>query len=112
MQAVTGRAAQERVQGLVRREHDVCELLNAQSDNIVERLESLTSTNKRLEKQVADLSTQLASSDLGDLLANAVEVEGIKVVSAVIPLDSPKTLREVGDRLRDDLQCGGAVLGG
>jgi alanyl-tRNA synthetase len=112
IEAVTGRAAQEKVQGLVRREHDVCELLNAQPENIVERLESLTSTNKRLEKQVADLSTQLASSDLGDLLASAREIDGVKVVAAVILLDSPKTLREVGDKIRDEMGSGVAVLGG
>jgi len=112
IEAVTGRVAQERVQGLVRREHDVCELLNVQPGNIVERLESMAVSNKRLEKQVADLSTQLATSDLGDLLASAREIEGVKVVAAVIPLDSPKTLREVGDKLRDDMGSGVAVLGG
>lgn len=112
IEAVTGRAAQERVQALGRREYDVCELLNVQPENIVERLESMVSTNKRLEKQVSDLSTQLASSDLGDLLAGAKEIEGVKVVAAVIPLDSPKTLREVGDKLRDDMGSGVAVLGG
>ena len=112
IEAVTGRIAQQRVQGQVRREHDVCEILNAQPDNMIERLESLASTNKHLEKQVADLSTQLASSDLGDILASAREIEGVKVVAAVIPLDSPKTLREVGDKIRDEIGSGVAVLGG
>jgi len=112
IEAVTGRSAQERVQGQARREHDVCELLNVQAENIIERLESMAASNKRLEKQVAELSTRLATSDLGDLLASAREIEGIKVVAAVIPLDSAKTLREVGDKLRDDMGSGVAVLGG
>lgn len=112
IEAVTGRTAFERVQLQSRREHEVCGLLNAQPDNVVERLESLTATNKNLEKQVADLSTQLASSDLGDLFASAREIEGVKVVAAVIPLDSPKTLREVGDKTRDEMGSGVAVLGG
>jgi alanyl-tRNA synthetase len=112
IEAVTGRAALDKVQSQARRENDVCEFLNVQPENLVDRLESMASTNKRLEKQVSELSTQLASSDLGDLLAGAREVEGIKVVAAVIPLDSPKTLREVGDKLRDDMGSGVAVLGG
>ena len=112
IEAVTGRVAQERVQGQARREHDVCELLNVQPGSIVERLQSMSASNKQLERQVADLSTQLATSDLGDLLASAREIEGVKVVAAVIPLDSPKTLREVGDKLRDDMGSGVAVLGG
>ncbi|MCF8055693.1 MAG: alanine--tRNA ligase [Desulfocapsa sp.] len=112
IEALTGRAAEARIRKLGRREHDICELLNVQPENIVERLESLASINKRLEKQVAELSTQLASSDLDALLAGAREVEGIKVVAAVIPLASSKTLREVGDKLRDDMGSGVAVLGG
>jgi alanyl-tRNA synthetase len=112
IEAVTGRAAEERVQNQARREHDVCELLNVQPENLIERLEGMAANNKRLEKQVADLSTQLATSDLGELLTTAKEIDGIKVVAAVIPLDSPKTLREVGDRLRDDMGSGVAVLGG
>ena len=112
IEAVTGRAALGRLQSQVRRENDVCELLNVQPENLVDRLKSMSSTSKRLEKQVSELSTQLASSDLGDLLAGAREIEGLKVVAAVIPLDSPKTLREVGDKLRDDMGSGVAVLGG
>jgi alanyl-tRNA synthetase len=112
IEAVTGRVAQERVQNQARREYDVCELLNVQPENVIERLESMAANNKRLEKQVAELSTQLATSDFGDLLETAKEIDGVKVVAAVIPLDSPKTLREVGDKLRDDMGSGVAVLGG
>ncbi len=112
IEAVTGRTALRRVQSLVRREKAICETLNVHADGIEQKLEALTQTNKHLERQVAELSTQLASSDLGDLLAAAVEVAGLKVVAAVIPLDSPKTLREVGDKLRDDMGSGIAVLGG
>ncbi|HID03248.1 MAG TPA: alanine--tRNA ligase, partial [Desulfobacterales bacterium] len=41
IEAVTGHAAQERVQNQARREHDVCELLNVQPENVIERLESM-----------------------------------------------------------------------
>ncbi|HIP40699.1 MAG TPA: alanine--tRNA ligase [Desulfocapsa sulfexigens] len=112
IEAVTGRAALERVQATVGRERDMCELMNAKPDTLLERVENMSLSNKRLEKQVADLSTQLASSDLGDLLAGAKEIDGIKVIASVIPLDSPKTLREVGDKVRDDMGTGVAVLGG
>ncbi len=112
IEAVTGRAALERVLSQARREHDVCEMLNVQPDNIVDRVETLVRSNKSLERQVADLSTQLATTDLVDLMESAAEIEGVKVIAAAIPLDSPKTLREVGDRVRDALGTGVAVLGG
>lgn len=112
IEAVTGRGALARVQQQVRREKAICETLGVQADTIDEKINALIQANKNLEKQVAELSTKLASSELGDLLSEAVEIEGVKVVAAVIPLDSSKTLREVGDKLRDDMGSGVAVLGG
>ncbi len=112
IEAATGRGALGRVQQMVMQERTVCDRLNVQADGIMDKLELMAQTNKRLEKQVAELSTQLAASGMTDLLADAVEVAGIKVVATVIPLDSPKTLREVGDKLRDDMGTGVAVLGG
>jgi len=112
IEALTGRAAIEHLQGQVKREHAVCNALSVTPANIISKLESMAASNKDLEKQVAALSTELASSDLGDLLSNATEIDGVKVVASVIPLDSPKTLREVGDKLRDDMGSGVAVLGG
>ncbi len=112
IEAVTGRAAQAQVQDMARREQDLCEMLNVQPKNVLERLEALSAANRKLEKQVAELSTQLATSDLGELLGGVQEVNGIKVVAAVIPLDSPKTLREVGDKVRDEMGSGVAVLAG
>ena len=112
IEALTGRAAFDDLQKRTRRELEVCELLSVTPSNMVTKLESLTNTNKNLEKQVAALSTQLASSDLDSLLADATEISGVKVIASVIPLDSPKTLREVGDKLRDGMGSGVAVLGG
>ncbi len=112
IEALTGRAAIERLQIQVQREQAVCDLLSVTPANIITKLESMAASNKELEKQVAELSTRLATSDLGSLLANGTEINGIKVVASVIPLDSPKTLREVGDKLRDEMGSGVAVLGG
>jgi len=112
IEALTGRAAIKHLQSQVKREQLVCDALSVTPANIISKIEGMAANNKTLEKQVAALSTQLASSDLGDLLSNATDIEGVKVVAAVIPLDSPKTLREVGDKLRDDMGSGVAVLGG
>lgn len=112
IEALTGRAALEHLQNQTKREQHICDMLSVTPENITPKLESMSASNKDLEKQVAALSTQLASSDLGDLLSNAIEIDGVKVVASVIPLDSPKTLREVGDKLRDDMGSGVAVLGG
>lgn len=112
IEAIAGRAAFELFQQQSQRESAICGLLNSKSSEVVSKLESLLGAQKELEKQIASLSAQLATSDLDSLISGAVEVNGIRVVAAEIPLDSPKTLREVGDKIRDSLDSGVAVIGG
>lgn len=113
IEALAGPAAFADIQALYRREKETAAILNAGSGGeIYAKIASLLKNLKTMEKQVADLSRQLASSDLDGVLENATKVEDIKLVAAIIPLDSPKTLREAGDRVRDTLGSGIAVLGG
>jgi len=39
-------------------------------------------------------------------------VNGVRVLAMELPLDSPKTLRDIGDKVRERLGSGVAVLGG
>lgn len=113
IEALAGNMAYQDIQEVYREQKKASELLNAQSSSdVAVKVEQLLAHVKEMEKQVADLSKQLASSDLDSLFDAAQEIDGIKVVSAEIPLDSPKTLREVGDKVRDGLGSGVAVLGG
>ncbi|MEE4314549.1 MAG: DHHA1 domain-containing protein, partial [Desulfofustis sp.] len=112
IEAVTGRAALELVQSLARREAALCRRLNTVGEELVDKLDHVLEQQKKLEKQVALLSTQLASSDLDSVFGSGVAVAGVTVVAAQITLDNAKTLREVGDRVRDRLGSGVAVLGG
>ncbi len=112
IEALTGRAAFDYLQSISRREAELASLLNVPAEDIATKVKIILTNQKNLEKQVAQLSTRLASSDLESLMKNAKEVAGIRVVAAQIPLDSAKTLREVGDKVRDGLDSGVAVLGG
>ncbi len=113
IEALAGRAAFAEIQAMYRRGHQISAMLNAgNSEEIVGKIELLIKNSKSLEKNVAELSQKLASSDLDTVFDNAVIVDGIKVIRAEIPLDSPKTLRDVGDKVRDSLGSGVAVLGG
>ena len=94
------------------REHELCLTLNVRPEGIHDKFKSLVMTQKQLEKQVAELAARLASTSLEDLFRSPVEVNGIKVIAAKIALESPQTLREVGDRVRDQMGSGVAVLGG
>ena len=59
-----------------------------------------------------ELQRKLASGGGRDLLADAREVAGVKVLSARTDVGDPKALREVADQLRDKIKSGVVVLGG
>ena len=113
IEALTGPAAFTYVHEQEKRERKLADLLCAGNvQQVPEKVASLLAMVKGLEKQVAELSRQLASADLQSILQQPMLVEGMAVIAAEIPLDSAKTLREVGDRVRDGLKSGVAVLAG
>ncbi len=112
IEAVAGEAAFVYTQEICHREKQLEQLLNARGNELLTKVTSLLAAQKQLEKKVAELSAELAGSDLDSMLAGSCEVAGMRCVAAEIPLDSPKTLREVGDKVRDSLGSGVAVLGG
>ena len=76
------------------------------------KIEKLLSTSKELEKEVSRLTAKLALSDIDNLINSARTVDGTRVVVSSVVLDSPKTLRDMGDKIRDKLVSGIVVLGG
>jgi len=112
IEAVTGARAVAWVQDMVDRSNEVAAALGAPLPAAADKIRSLLRQQKELEKKVAGLTARLALADMDQLLRQAVEVDGVRVVAAELPLDSPKTLREIGDRVRDAMGSGVAVLGG
>jgi len=112
IEAVTGSQAVAWVQELTSQAVEVSEIISAPLSKAPEKIRALLKQQKELEKKVAGLTSNLALADLDQVLQNAVDVEGIKVISAELPLDSSKTLREIGDRVREKMGSGVAVLGG
>jgi alanyl-tRNA synthetase len=65
---------------------------------------------KALEKEVAALKGKLASSQGDDLVTQAVDVKGIKVLAAVLQGADAKTLRDTLDQLKNKLKTAVIVL--
>ncbi len=112
IEAVTGAGAVRWVQEMARQSAAISAVISGPIDSAVEKIQNLLKRQKELERQVATLNATMALSDLDQLLATSVEVEGIRVIASRVPLDSPKTLRDIGDRIRDKMQSGIIVLGG
>jgi alanyl-tRNA synthetase len=112
IEAVTGQAALDWLHKLTAQAEDLGRLLSGSFEDAVMKVPNLLKRQKDLEKELAALSAAAAVADLDSLLAGAVEVGGIKVISGLLMLDSPKTLRDVGDKVRDKMGRAVALLGG
>ncbi|MGL1931122.1 MAG: alanine--tRNA ligase [Desulfotalea sp.] len=112
IEALTGRSAIAYVQKITRRQQQLAELLNCPQDKIISKVINLQQSLKDNDKKLAQLAGQLASSGFDDILNGAIEISGMKVVAAEVKLENAKALRELGDKLRDKLKSGVAVIGG
>jgi hypothetical protein len=65
---------------------------------------------RALEKEVEALKSKLASSQGDELLAQAVDVNGVQVLAAVLQGADAKALRETMDKLKDKLKTAAIVL--
>ena len=111
IEAVTGEGAEDWVDandGLLR---DVAALVKGARDEVPDRVAQLVERNRELEREVQALKGQLASGGGRDLLSEAVEVKGVKVLATRIDGVDPSPLRDAADKLRNQLGTGVVVLG-
>ncbi len=77
--------------------------LKANRDNLAEKLEQLVAQNRKLEKDLATLKTKLATAGSVDLLGQAQDVAGIKVLVLNLEGADSKSLRDSVDQFKNKL---------
>jgi alanyl-tRNA synthetase len=82
--------------------------LKANRDSLIEKLEALVAQNRKLEKDLASLKTKLATAGSGDVLTQAIDVAGIKVLALNLDGADAKSLRDTADQFKNKL--GSAVV--
>ena len=110
IEAVTGQAAYEWV---VRTDHtlrDVASMVRASREDVDEKVRELVERARRLEKEVQQLKSKLASGQGGDLSVQAKSVGAVKVLAAQIESADVKALRDAVDALKHKLGSSVVVL--
>ncbi len=110
IEAVTGQRAYEYVVRTEQVLRDIASLLRGNREDVDEKVRELVERARRLEKEVQQLKSKLASGQGGDLSAQAKVVGGIKVLAAQIEGADAKSLRDAVDRLRGQLGSSIIVL--
>jgi alanyl-tRNA synthetase len=110
VEAVTGDNALDWVQRLSASLAEAAAAAKAPASELTLKIEQMLDNAKALEKELARLKSKLASSQGEDLAAQAVDVNGIKVLAARLEGADAKTLRETVDKLKDKLKTAAVVL--
>jgi alanyl-tRNA synthetase len=110
VEAVTGGNALIYLQQLESTLGNVASTLKATPAEVPGRVSSVLDHVRALEKEIAQLKGKLASSQGDELMLQAVDVKGIKVLAATLNGADAKALRETMDKLKDKLKTAAIVL--
>ncbi|WP_428622969.1 alanine--tRNA ligase [Sedimenticola sp.] len=108
IEAVTGAAALQWVEEDENRLQRIADLVKSGRDDVADKVTQLVERSRRLEKELEQLKSKLASAAGSDLASSAVEVAGVKVLAAKLDGVDPKSLRDTLDQLKNKL--GSAVI--
>jgi alanyl-tRNA synthetase len=110
VEAVTGQAAYEWVVRTDQVLRDIAGLLRGSREDVDEKVRELIDRARRLEKEVQQLKSKLASGQGGDLSSQAKDVGGVKVLAATIDGADARSLRDAMDQLKSKLGSSVIVL--
>ena len=110
IEAVTGVNALAYLQSLESTVHQAAGALKAPAAELQGRIGQVLDQVRALEKEVAQLKGKLASSQGDELVSQAVDVKGLKVLAARLEGADAKTLRDTLDKLKDKLKSAAIVL--
>jgi alanyl-tRNA synthetase len=109
--AVAGEAAVSRVQSMEEQLRQAAGTLKVAPADINERLLQMLDRSRQLEKEVDELKARIAQSGSADLVSQAVDVKGTKVLSVEIKDADAQALRATADSLKDRLGSAIIVIG-
>ncbi len=110
IEAVTGERALDYVAALQESARQAAQWVKGDRDNFPDKIRQLVERARQLEKDLEQLKGRLASGQGADLLSQAVEIDGIKVLAARLDGVDAKTLREAMDRYKAQLKAAAVVL--
>ena len=110
IEAVTGQAAYDWVVRLDQVVRDIAGVLRGSREDVDEKVRELVDRSKRLEKEVQQLKSKLATGQGGDVSAQAKAVGGVKVLAVQVEGADAKALRDSVDQLKQKLGSSVVVL--
>jgi len=110
VEAITGDRALTYLQKLDTQINQLAISLKATPSDLAQRIAQLQDHARSLEKELERLGSKLAASQGDELLSQAVDVNGVKILAALLEGADAKVLRETLDQLKNKLKTAAIVL--
>jgi alanyl-tRNA synthetase len=110
VEAITGDRALTYLQKLDTQINQLAASLKATPSDLAQRITQLQDHARSLEKELERLGSKLAASQGDELMSQAVEVNGVKILAALLEGADAKVLRETLDQLKNKLKSAAIVL--
>jgi len=111
IEAVTADGAAAWVRSQENRMNDAAAALRTSPQDVPAKIQQVIDNVRALERELARLKSKVAATRGIDLAERAIEIRGVKVLSAVLEGADAKSLRETIDKLKDKLKSAVVVLG-
>src|SRR6188474_1004648 len=111
IEAVTGQGALDHVVATDQLLRDVAGLVRGSRDDLHEKVRQLVDRGRRLEKEISQLKSKLASGQGRDLAEAAKTIGGINVIATSVDGADAAALRTAVDQLKNRLKSAAIVLG-
>jgi len=111
IEAVTGEGAYVVVQEQEKQLREVAGIIKSADLNVADKVGKLNDRMKELEKELEKLKGKMSQAGAGDLLSNAADIAGVKLLAQVMDGLDAKDLRSLGDNLKEKMDSGIIVLG-
>ncbi len=110
IEAVTGQGALNLIQQQEHQLRQVADAVKAQPHEAAARINQILDHQKSLEKELATLKSKLASAQGDELLSQVLDINGVKVLAALLEGADAAILRETLDKLKDKLKSAVILL--
>ena len=110
VEAIAGDRALAYLQQLDTQVNQLAAALKATPNDLQQRITQLQDHARSLEKELERLGSKLAASQGDELMSQAIEVKGVKVLAAQLEGADAKVLRETLDQLKNKLKSATIVL--
>jgi alanyl-tRNA synthetase len=111
IEAVTGSVAVETAREASGRLERVAAILKVPARDLEEGAAKIAESCRGLEKEVGELRRRLAGQEAGEMMRLAEEVKGIRLIASVVSAADMEILKEMADRLQEDIGDGVVCLG-